>query len=170
MKKIKGVFWITILFIALSSASMAGFVPPQEQEEGAGMPAVSPQEQEEEAGTPAVSPQEMEGVSAPFSIARLVIAGSVENLEPVGVVDAFAASTEKVYCFLEATQIKEDTTVRFVWYHGETKTAVVELPLKKGARWRTYSSKKLGGRTGDWRVEVQDAEGHSLEVVGFAVE
>jgi hypothetical protein len=195
MKKRKGLFWITITLIALSSASMAGFVPPQEQEEGAGMPAVATQEQEEagtpavatqemeeagtpavatqeqeEAGMPTVAPQEMEGVSAPFSIARLVIAGSVENLEPVGVVDAFAASTEKVYCFLEAKQIKEDTTVRFVWYHGETKTAVVDLPLKKGARWRTYSSKKLGGRTGDWRVEVQDAEGHVLEAVGFAVE
>lgn len=105
-----------------------------------------------------------------FQVARLVIAGSIDNLEPVGIVDAFAASTEKVYCFLEANQIREDTTASFVWYHGETKMAAVDLPLRQGARWRTYSSKKLGGKTGDWRVEIQDAEGNVLEVVGFTVE
>jgi len=105
-----------------------------------------------------------------FHVNRFVVAGSVENLEPVGIVDAFAASTEKVYCFLEATRIKEDTTVRFVWYHGETKTAEIDLTLRKGPRWRTYSSKQLGGRTGDWRVELQNADGKVLEVIGFTVE
>ncbi len=43
-----------------------------------------------------------------FTVARLVIAGSVENREPVGIVDAFSSTTEKVYCFLEARDIAED--------------------------------------------------------------
>jgi hypothetical protein len=105
-----------------------------------------------------------------FTIARMVIAGSVEDREPVGVVDAFASSTERVYCFLEATQIKEDFTVKFVWYHGDQKTAEVALSLRQGSRWRTYSSKKLGGRTGNWTVELQDTEGNMLHSVGFTVE
>ena len=142
MKKISVLFLAGVLSIALSAASVA----QDESQSG------------QEAGEPL------------FQVARLVIAGSVDNLEPVGVVDAFAASTEKVYCFLEAKQIREDTTARFAWYHGETRMAVVELPLRKGARWRTYSSKKLGGNAGDWRVEIQDADENILEVVGFSVE
>ncbi len=105
-----------------------------------------------------------------FTIARLVIAGSVEDKEPVGVVNAFASTTEKVYCFLEAGDITEETTVGFVWYHGDKKMATVELPLGKGSRWRTYSSKKLGGLKGDWKVELQDANGNVLETVTFTVE
>ena len=105
-----------------------------------------------------------------FKIERLVIAGSIDNREPVGVVNVFASSTEKVYCFLEARDIKEDTTVGFVWYYGEKEAARVELPLKQGSKWRTYSSKKLGGRTGDWKVELQDAGGAVLETVEFTVE
>ncbi|GBD97273.1 MAG TPA: DUF2914 domain-containing protein [Nitrospirae bacterium] len=105
-----------------------------------------------------------------FKIERLVIAGSIDNREPVGVVNVFASSTEKVYCFLEAGNIEENTTVSFVWYYGEKEVARIELPLKQGSRWRTYSSKKLGGRTGDWKVELQDAGGAVLETVEFRVE
>jgi hypothetical protein len=142
MKKITILFLAGILSIALSAATMA--------------------EDESQSGQEAVEPL--------FQVARLVIAGSVDNREPVGVVDAFAASTEKVYCFLEATQIREDTTARVAWYHGERTMAVVDLSLRKGKRWRTYSSKKLGGNTGDWRVEIQDVEGNVLQVIGFTVE
>ncbi len=105
-----------------------------------------------------------------FTIQRFVIAGSVEDREPVGVVNAFAFTTEKVYCFLEAGNITRDTTVSFVWYHGDKKMATVTLPLRKGSRWRTYSSKKLGGLKGDWKVELQDAAGNILETVAFSVE
>ena len=105
-----------------------------------------------------------------FTISSLSIAGSIENLEPVGVVDIFAASTEKVYCFLEATAIKQDTTVSFIWYHRDKRMAIVNLPLKKGAKWRTYSSKRLGGLKGEWKVELQDANLNVLQTVGFTVE
>ena len=105
-----------------------------------------------------------------FTVSRLEIAGSIENLEPVGVVDIFAASTEKVYCFLEAASIKKDTTVTFAWYHQEKRMAIVNLPLKKGAKWRTYSSKRLGGLKGEWKVELQDADLNVLQTIRFTVE
>jgi hypothetical protein len=105
-----------------------------------------------------------------FTVARLLIAGSIENAEPVGIVNAFASSTEKVYCFLEARDIQEDSTVSFVWYHADSEVARVPLQLKQGQRWRTWSSKRLGGHTGTWRVELQDAEGKVLETVEFLVE
>jgi hypothetical protein len=105
-----------------------------------------------------------------FNIARLVIAGSVEGSEPVGAVNVFSSSTEKVYCFLEARDIVEDTKIFFVWYRDDANMATVELSLRKGSRWRTYSSKKLAGRTGNWTVELQDANGNLLETVAFSVE
>ena len=115
--------------------------------------------------------QEMAEKDAPvFSVARLLIAGSIEDREPVGVVGTYAASTEKVYCFLEATDIKEDTEISFVWYHENTRKAIVILPMNKGPKWRTYSSKKLGGLTGEWKVELFDAVGHVVHEVGFTVE
>ncbi len=109
--------------------------------------------------------------SAPvFSVARMLIAGSIEDREPVGAVSAYSASTEKVYCFLEATDIKENTEVSFVWFHEDKKMAAVTLQLNKGPKWRTYSSKKLGGLTGAWKVELHDASGNVVLDVGFTVE
>jgi hypothetical protein len=110
---------------------------------------------------------EAEGI---FSISRLVIAGSIEDREPVGMVNSFSASTEQVYCFLEAADIKENTSVSFVWYYGEEEKAKVTLPLGKSSRWRTYSSKKLGGLRGNWKVVLQDSNSAALQSVEFTVE
>jgi hypothetical protein len=116
-------------------------------------------------------PQETVLQGAPaFSISRFLIAGRIENREPVGVANTFSASTEKVYCFLEAGNIAEDTKVRFVSYHGDDNVAEIELMLGKGPKWRTNASKKLGGRTGDWKVDLQDADGNVLDSAAFTVE
>jgi hypothetical protein len=105
-----------------------------------------------------------------FNVERFVIAGSVNNREPVGIVNAFSSSTEKVYCFLEARDISVDTTAHVVWYHGEKEMARVALLIRQGERWRTYSSKQLRGLTGEWKVELQDAYDTVIETVTFTVE
>ena len=105
-----------------------------------------------------------------FTVERFVIAGSVDNREPVGIVNAFSSSTEQVYCFLEARDISEDTTVNVVWYHSEKEMARVALLLREGKRWRTYSSKQLRGLAGEWKVELQDAYDTVIETVTFTVE
>jgi hypothetical protein len=105
-----------------------------------------------------------------FSTERFVISKNVIYREPVGAGNSFSADAETVFCFLEARDISEETIVSFVWYHGENEMAVVDLPLVQGSRWRTFSSKKLAGLTGNWRVELHDSEGHILETVTFSVE
>ena len=105
-----------------------------------------------------------------FRIERFVVAGSIENREPVDILNAVSSSTEKIYCFLEARGITEDTAVSLVWYHGGNKMATVELAIHKGPRWRTYSSKELKGLRGDWKVELRDVNGSVLETVAFSVE
>ena len=107
---------------------------------------------------------------AEIEIAQAVIGTGVENLEPKGVADAFPSTTEKVYCFIEAKNIPSDTEVTFVWSLGDKEMLTFSTALKAGARWRTYGSKNLYGKKGDWKVEIKDAGGKILKEVKFKVE
>ena len=104
-----------------------------------------------------------------FSIKRMVMCERIVDKEPLNVSATFSADTEKVYSFLEATDIAQDTTVRFVWYFEGREMARVSLPLKQGRRWRTYSSKKLAGLKGDWEVELLEPSGIVLNTILFTV-
>ncbi|MEC4675949.1 MAG: DUF2914 domain-containing protein [Nitrospirota bacterium] len=104
-----------------------------------------------------------------FTVSRMVIAEGIDDREPVGTAETFSSDTEKVYCFIEARDITEDTTVSFVWYFDEKEMARIDLPLKKGWRWRTYTSKKLAGLQGKWRVELEDTDGNLIDLVEFEV-
>jgi hypothetical protein len=108
--------------------------------------------------------------TAAFSVKRLVVGTGVENGEPVGVAETFPASTEKVYCFLEATDIAKDTEVSFVWFNGDKELSKFSVPLKQGPRWRTYAYKNLRGLKGDWRVEIKDSDGKVVKDAKFKVD
>ena len=105
-----------------------------------------------------------------FTIKRMVISKDVVDLKPVGVGDFFSAATDKVYCFLEAADIETDMQVSIVWYWSNQEMARVALPIRKGHRWRTYSSKKLLGLKGNWQAELQDSSGIVHSSVSFVVE
>ncbi|MFB3887696.1 MAG: DUF2914 domain-containing protein [Thermodesulfobacteriota bacterium] len=107
---------------------------------------------------------------AGLTISRAVIGTGVENREPVGVAETFPATTEKVYCFIEATDIPKDSEVTFVWFHGKDEKLKTTLPLKEGKRWRTSADKSLRGLKGDWKAEIKDAQGNLLKEVKFKVE
>jgi hypothetical protein len=117
-----------------------------------------------------VCAQEKAKETAPFAVKRLVIGTGVENGEPVGTAETFPASTEKVYCFLEATDIAKDTEVSFVWFSGEKEMSKFSVPLKEGPRWRTYAYKNLREIKGDWKVEIRDSEGKVVKDVKFKLE
>ena len=57
-----------------------------------------------------------------------------------------------------------------VWYHEETELASVSLTVGQGPRWRTYSSKEIMGRTGNWKVYLVDNADNILASVQFAIE
>ena len=105
-----------------------------------------------------------------FTIKRMVISKDVIDREPAGVGDFFSAATDKVYCFLEATDIETDMQIDIVWYWSNQEMARVALPIRKGHRWRTYSSKKLLGLKGNWQAELQDSSGIVHSSVSFVVE
>lgn len=105
-----------------------------------------------------------------FTVERFVAAGGVSDREPVGVAETFPAGQEEVYCFLEAGDVTDRTTVSFVWYHEGNEMASVDIPLGPGARWRTWSSKKIAGRTGQWTVELKDETGAAVKSLTFKIE
>ena len=107
---------------------------------------------------------------APFHVKELVICASVENRAPVGTAQTFSESTQKVYAFLDATKITEDTQVTFVWTYNQKEVSKFEVPLKKSVRWRTFASKTVSGMKGDWIVELKDANGTTVEKAQFKVE
>jgi len=110
------------------------------------------------------------GQEKEFTIARLVVGTGVENREPVGVAETFPATTDKVYCFLEATEISKNVEVSFVWFYGQKEMLKTNLPLQTGPKWRTFANKNVGGMKGDWKVEVRDSKGNLVKDIKFKVE
>jgi hypothetical protein len=107
---------------------------------------------------------------ANLSISRAVMGTGVEKREPTGVSEVFPATTEKVYCFVEATNIPKDTEISLTWFHGQKEQRKITLPLKMGPKWRTFAHKNIGGLKGEWKVEIKDAEGKLLKDLTFKVE
>lgn len=111
-----------------------------------------------------------EAASKEMVIARAVVSTGVDKMEPVGAAETFPAATEKVFCFIEASNIPKDMEVSFVWSQGGKEVRKINLPLKAGPKWRTWAHKNVGGQKGDWKVEIKDAEGKILKEVKFKVE
>lgn len=105
-----------------------------------------------------------------FTLQRLVIAKDVQKKEPVGISDTFPATTKRVYCFIDAKEIKRDTQIKFVWYWKNKKVHTYKLPLKQGHRWRTFAYKNLSGHKGKWKVKVKDTKGYLVKSISFKVE
>ncbi|HZV47585.1 MAG TPA: DUF2914 domain-containing protein [Thermodesulfovibrionales bacterium] len=120
--------------------------------------------------SPAIGQEKAEKGAQLFSILTMVVAEDVQDRQPVGVAETFPVSTEKVYCFIEATNIEEDTEANFVWYHEGKEMRTFTLPLMEGPRWRTFAYKNLYGLTGNWKVEIKDKTGNSIKSITFKVE
>jgi hypothetical protein len=105
-----------------------------------------------------------------FTFTRMVMSEKISDREPHGITNIFSGDTESVFCFLEVKNIEQDTTISFVWYFEGQEKARVNLPLKRGRRWRTFSSKKIAHLKGNWTVELQEESGIVLNTVPFQVQ
>ena len=98
----------------------------------------------------------------------LVTATGVENRQPVGAAETFPASVGKVYAWMSVTGAA-DQAIQVVWTHG---SHTFNVPLEiGGSPWRTWSSKTiLPIWTGEWTVQVLDAQGSSIASATFTIE
>jgi hypothetical protein len=119
---------------------------------------------------PAAGQEKPKAEAKEMTLARAVVGTGVENMEPVGAAETFPASTEKVFCFVEANNIPKDMELSFVWFQGDKEVRKLNVPVKAGPKWRTWTNKNLGAQKGDWKVAVKDGEGKVLKEVKFKVE
>jgi hypothetical protein len=105
-----------------------------------------------------------------ITIARMEIAGGVENREPAGVASTFPATQEKVWCFVEFQNVDKETTINYVWTFGEKEVDKVPQTIKAFSKYRTWANKTIAGRKGDWKVDIIDESGTVLKSASFKIE
>jgi hypothetical protein len=82
----------------------------------------------------------------------------------------FSADVGKLYCYTKVSGATTATTIKHIWYFGDTVVHTLELSLG-GSPWRTWSNKTIPPSwTGTGKVEIQDANGTLLKTVHFVVQ
>ena len=105
-----------------------------------------------------------------LKISRLVICTDIVEREPSGEGTSFPNTTTKLYAFTHVEGAADETEITHRWSHNGVVRAEVKLPVKSSS-WRTKSSKNIWHAwTGEWKVEVLDAEGEVLSETTFTIE
>lgn len=104
-----------------------------------------------------------------FTVEEFEFGTAVENREIVNPSTSFPADVGQVYCFTLIEGADSETTVTHIWYLDGVEMATVDLPVR-GSSWRTWSTKTIfSDWTGEWSVDVLDAEGSLLMSKSFTV-
>lgn len=99
-------------------------------------------------------------------VARSAFTIGVENHEPVDNILSLANDRDRVFYFTELRGMNGQVATHRWTYNGEIM-AEVQFQVA-GPRWRVWSSKNLQpGWTGEWRVEVLNAQGDVLTQDSF---
>lgn len=100
------------------------------------------------------------------------ICTGVADHAAVNVGDVFGSDIGTLFCFTRVVGPYlegSDEYVEHVWYYQEIERARVVLPVKS-SNWGTYSSKKIQSfEIGDWRVEVLDSNGETIDTFQFYI-
>jgi hypothetical protein len=102
-------------------------------------------------------------------VKRIIICTSVVEREPVGEGKSFPGDIKKIFCFTDIREAGSDTFITHEWYYKDELKATVKLKVA-GTQWRTWSSKGIDKNwTGEWRVEIKDANGNLLSRITFII-
>lgn len=105
-----------------------------------------------------------------LDLAEGVVAAGVEQRQPVGVSEHFAADIGRVYCFTRVRGASGEESVTHVWMKEGKEMARVELAVRSD-NWRTWSSKRvLPEWRGAWTVKVLDQTGVELASIPFTLD
>ena len=111
-----------------------------------------------------------------FTIGRFTTCKQVKEHQPVDVTSEFSLNDNsldenKIYAYLEANQITEDTSVTFAWLFDGEETSRYTVDIKKGVRWRTYAYKIMNStQKGPWEVRLLNNAGSLITTLKFTVD
>ncbi len=122
---------------------------------------LSAQEQETQPAAP---------VTLSLIIEEGVVCTGVVDRVPQGAAETFTPDVGKLYCFTKVSGASGGTTIKHLWYRGETLLHTQELSIG-GSPWRTWSNKTVTpDMTGTWKVDIQDADGNIITTLNFTVQ
>lgn len=118
-------------------------------------------------GEPAPPGSAKPAVLIPGAVARAQFTRHIKNLEPVDAVSTLTNDATRIVYFTEIHDMAGQTVTHRWEYNGKI---ILEVPIEVGSgRWRAYSTKTLlPSWTGEWKVSVVDAAGHTLSVNTFS--
>ncbi len=105
--------------------------------------------------------------SSSIEVEDIAVCTSVENRQPVGTDSVFTADAGKLYCFTKLSSQTDSSEISHIWFYQDKQMAKIDLPMKAKS-WRTWSAKTImPAWKGNWRVEIQDANGKSISSISF---
>jgi len=107
------------------------------------------------------------------TLRRLALTRRIESREPVMPGTTFAASSERLYAFVEASSTAEDARELVVSFFGpgHRHTGVVTLTIPADApRWRTWAYTAHADEPGAWTAEVRTKDGALVGRQRFVIE
>ncbi|MCU0677075.1 MAG: DUF2914 domain-containing protein [Myxococcota bacterium] len=107
------------------------------------------------------------------TLRRLALTRRIEGREPVMPGTTFAASSERLYAFVEASSTADDARELVVSFFGpgHRHTGVVTLTIPADApRWRTWAYTAHANEPGAWTAEIRTKDGALVGRQRFVIE
>ena len=107
------------------------------------------------------------------TLRRLALTRRIEGREPVTPGTTFAASSERLYAFVEASSTADESRELVVSFFGpdHRHTGVVTLTIPADApRWRTWAYTAHANEPGAWTAEVRTKDGALVGRQRFVIE
>ena len=107
------------------------------------------------------------------TLRRLALTRRIEGREPVMPGTTFAASSERLYAFVEASSTADEARELVVSFFGpdHRHTGVVTLTIPADApRWRTWAYTAYANEPGAWTAEVRTKDGALVGRQRFVIE
>jgi Protein of unknown function (DUF2914) len=106
---------------------------------------------------------------SPLKVVELTVCEEVVDRSCQAAARSFAHDIETVSCLSKIDGATGEAFVTHVWMFEGKELRRVKLPVKTSS-YRTWSSKRVRGLPGKWKVEVFDPLDRSIGVVDFTVE
>lgn len=106
---------------------------------------------------------------SPLKAAEIEVCEEIVDRACRGASRSFGPDVELVTFLTRIEGATGEAFVTHVWTFEGNEVRRVKLPVKTST-YRTWSSKRVRGAPGKWRVEVLDPLGRSLGLVDFLVE
>jgi len=103
------------------------------------------------------------------TLQSFLVCSGVQNREPVDCGERFSTAQGKIYTWMKVSETNVPAVLRHVYYYNGNKEGEVSLPIQYPST-RTWSSKDISSKPGEWSVAVMNESGDVLMTKSFVVE